>query len=71
MRLVGGDSGFKTIRDLGLCVTGLFICIYHVVTTPPADLSLPLLMFGGGLAGATGILKLDEKRNTQDKEQRK
>lgn len=63
MPFVGGKSGFRTARDLILFVTGLGICIYHIVTTPPSDLSIPLLLFGGGLAGAPSVLKQDEKRD--------
>lgn len=62
MRFVGGKSGFKTARDLILFLTGLGICVYHIITTAPADLSVPLLLFGGGLAGAPSILKQDEKK---------
>lgn len=62
MGLLGGKSGFKTARDLILFITGLAICIFHVVTTAPADLSIPLLMFGGGLAGAPYVIKIDEKK---------
>ncbi len=62
MGLIGGKSGFRTARDLALFVTGLGMCVFHVVTTNPADLSLPLLLFGGGLAGAPSVLKHDEKK---------
>lgn len=62
MPFLGGRSGFKTVRDLILFLTGLGICIFHVVTTAPADLSVPLLLFGGGLAGAPSVLKYDEKK---------
>lgn len=62
MRLLGAKSGFKTARDLILFLTGLGICVFHVVTTPASDLSVPLLLFGGGLAGAPGVLKNDEKK---------
>lgn len=62
MGIIGGKSGFRTARDLALFVTGLGLCVFHVVTTPPPDLSIPLLLFGGGLAGAPSILKHDEKR---------
>lgn len=62
MPFLGGKSGFKTVRDLMLFLTGLGICIFHVLTTPPADLSVPLLLFGGGLAGAPSVLKYDEKK---------
>ena len=66
MQLLGGKSGFKTTRDLILFAVGLGICIFHIVTTSPADLSIPLLLFGGGLAGAPSVLKSDEKRERPD-----
>lgn len=62
MRFIGGQSGFRTVRDLILFVFGLGICIFHVATTPPSDLSVPLLIFGGGLVGAPSVLKFDEKK---------
>lgn len=62
MRVLGGKSGFKTVRDLILFIFGLGICLVHILTTPPADLSLPLLLFGGGLAGAPYVIARDEKR---------
>lgn len=62
MQFLGAQSGFKTARDLILFAVGLGICIFHVVTTNPADLSVPLLLFGAGLAGAPSVLKSDEKR---------
>lgn len=62
MRILGGSSGFKTARDLILFITGLAICIFHVVSTEPVDLSIPLLMFGGGLAGAPYVIRNDEKK---------
>lgn len=67
MRFLGGRSGFRTARDLILFVTGLGICIYHILTTPPADLSITLLLFGGGLAGVPVAFKQDEKRDTGEK----
>lgn len=62
MGFTGGKSGFKTVRDLMLFLTGLGIVIFHVVTTDPSALSLPLLLFGGGLAGAPSVLRNDEKK---------
>lgn len=64
MRILGGKSGFKTARDLILCAVGLFICLFHVVTVAPtyANLSIPLLLFGGGLAGSPYVLRQDEKK---------
>lgn len=66
MRILGGKSGFKTVRDLILFVVGLGICLFHIATTPPSELSVPLLLFGGGLAGAPSVLKQDEKKETDD-----
>lgn len=63
MRLIGGKSGFKNVRDLILFVAGLGICVYHILTTAPADLSVPLLLFGGGLAGVPVLTRQDEKRD--------
>lgn len=62
MGIIGGKSGFKTVRDLVLFVTGLGVCLFHIVTTEPPDLSIPLLIFGGGLAGAPSVLRSDEKK---------
>jgi hypothetical protein len=65
--ILGRNSGFKTARDLILFVIGLAICIFHVVTTKPVDLSIPLLMFGGGLAGAPYIIRNDERRGDRER----
>lgn len=67
MSFLGRNSGFKTARDLMLFLTGLAICIFHVVTTEPADLSIPLLMFGGGLAGAPYVIRNDERRGDRER----
>lgn len=66
MPMLGGKSGFKTARDLILFLVGLGICVFHVVTTSPSDLSVPLLLFGGGMAGAPSVLKYDEKKEGRD-----
>ncbi len=65
MRLIGGSSGFRTARDLILFIVGLGLCVFHVATTPASDLSVPLLIFGGGLAGAPSVLKFDEKKEKE------
>lgn len=65
MRLIGGRSGFKTARDLVLFITGLGICIYHILTTPPADLNVTLLLFGAGLAGLPTAFRQDEKKESK------
>lgn len=64
MRVIGGKTGFKTARDLILCATGLFIDLFHVITIAPSfeNLSIPLLLFGGGLAGSPYVLRQDEKK---------
>lgn len=66
MGVLGGRSGFKTARDLILFLVGLGICVFHVITTPPSDLSVPLLLFGGGMAGAPSVLKFDERKEGKD-----
>lgn len=63
MPLIGGNSGFRTARDLILFVVGMTICLFHFFTTPSEDLSLPILLFGGGIAGAPTVLKFDEKKD--------
>lgn len=68
MPFLGRNSGFKTARDLILFVVGLAICIFHVVSTEAKELSLPLLMFGGGLAGAPYVIRNDEKRGDRERE---
>lgn len=65
MRILGGRSGFKTARELILFFLGMGICVFHILTTDPSDLSWQLLLFGGGLAGSPGIMRLDEKRNKE------
>lgn len=62
MAFFGRRSGFKNARDLILFVAGLSICIFHIVTTPPAHLSWQLLIFGAGLAGVPTVLRQDEKK---------
>lgn len=65
MRIFGGKSGFRNARDLILFFTGLGICIYHIIVTPPDDLSVPLLLFGAGLAGVPTFLWKDEKKEKE------
>lgn len=66
MRFLSAKSGFRTARDLILFITGLGLCVFHVITTPPDHLSIPLLLFGGGLAGAPSVLQKDEKKEPKD-----
>lgn len=68
MRVLSAKSGFKTVRDLILFTVGLSICLFHVATTyqTPDKLSIPLLLFGGGLAGSTAVLQRDERRKEDD-----
>jgi hypothetical protein len=63
LRIFGSKSGFKNARDLILFIFGLGICVYHIAVTPPDDLSIPLLLFGAGLAGVPYLINLDEKRD--------
>lgn len=65
MRLTGGTTGFKTIRDLLLFGVGAFIDIFHIVRTKPSEYALEILMFGAGLMGAPYVLKSDEKRKKE------
>lgn len=64
MPLIGGKTGFKTVRDAIFCGVGMAIVVFHVYTlrNHPGDLSFPLLMFGGGLAGSPYVLRQDEKK---------
>ncbi len=61
-RLVGGVSGFKTFRDLGLFAVGAFIAVFHVASTPAAELQPTVLVISGGLMGAPLVLDRDEKK---------
>lgn len=63
--LLGSKSGFKTVRDLILFVVGLGLCVFHVLTTPPSQYSVPLFIFGGGLAGSPYVIKQDEKKKEE------
>lgn len=65
MRVLGSKSGFKTVRDLILFVVGMSICVFHIVTTNPSDLSWQLLLFGGGIAGVPVVARQDEKRSKE------
>lgn len=66
MRLLGKKSGFKSVRDIILFSTGLFIDLYHIFTTPPDKLSVVLLLFGAGLAGSPSVLRYDERYEDQE-----
>lgn len=59
MPFVGGNSGFKTVRDLICFLVGLGVCVYHFATTPPPELSIPVLMFFGGIAGLPYVMRKD------------
>lgn len=65
LRLTGGTSGFKTIRDLMLFGVGAFVDVYHILTTDPAHYALDILLFGAGLMGAPYVLKSDEKKRSE------
>lgn len=56
-------SGFKNLKEIIFCFAGLAICFYHVFTTEAVDLSLPLLLFGGTLAGSPVAMRLDARRS--------
>jgi hypothetical protein len=58
---LGKRSGFKSLRDFLLFSTGLFIDLYHLFTTAPADLSVGVLIFGAALAGSPSVLRSDER----------
>lgn len=60
MGLVGGKSGFSSARDYALFAIGAFIDLFHLITTPPADLAIEILVLGAGLMGAPYVLKKDE-----------
>lgn len=61
MGILGGKSGFKTVRDLVLFVAGLGVCFYHIATTPADKLNIGLLIFGASLAGLPSVIRADEK----------
>ena len=60
VKLIGGKTGFKTARDVLLFVLGVGILVWHLGTTPAKDLSIPLLIFCGGLIGAPYVIGKDE-----------
>jgi len=66
VRILGNKSGFRTVRDLILFIVGIGICVYHIATTDPANLSWQLLLFGGGLAGSPTIMRQDERRGDRE-----
>jgi uncharacterized membrane protein YdcZ (DUF606 family) len=59
-KIIGGKSGFKTGRDVLLFALGVGILVWHLGTTPAKDLSIPLLIFCGGLIGAPYVIGKDE-----------
>lgn len=67
MPLVGGNSGFKTTRDLLLFIIGAAGLGYALITSK-GMVNLELLVFFGGLMGAPYILNKDEaaKPSTQE-----
>lgn len=66
MNIFGKKSGFKTARDLLLCLFGLSICGFHVFTTPPDKLSMPLLLFGGGFTASPAVIRNDERKGNRN-----
>lgn len=66
MRLVGGKSGFKDVRDLILFFAGLTICFFHIFTTPSADLNWKLIIFGAGMGGLPVVFRQDERRGPRE-----
>jgi hypothetical protein len=60
---LGGQSGFKTGRDLALFMVGLVILAYHLATTSSDKLSVPLLIFCGTMMGAPYVLGRDESKS--------
>lgn len=62
VNLLGGKTGFKTGRDLLLFLIGTCILVWHLINTPAADLSIPLLIFCAGMMGAPYIIGRDEKK---------
>lgn len=63
MRFIGGQSGFKTVRDLILFIAGLGIDFFHILTTPADKLNVTLLIFGASLAGLPSVIRQDEKKD--------
>lgn len=61
MAFLGKRSGFNSLRDVIFFSVGLFIDLYHIFTTPPADLSIVVLLFGAGLAGAPSVIRSNER----------
>jgi len=61
--LIGGQSGFRTGRDLALFVVGGVIAAVHLLSTysEPASVSIPVLLTAGGFMGAPYALNRDEK----------
>lgn len=62
VRLTGGTTGVKTIRDWVLLALGAFIDVFHMVTVSSGDYRLDILLFGAGLMGSPYVLKADEKK---------
>lgn len=63
VRVIGGKSGFKTGRDVLLFILGVGILVWHLTNTPAKDLSIPLLIFCGGLIGAPYVIGRDESKS--------
>ncbi len=63
MPAVGGNTGFKTTRDLLLFVVGTVGLMYHLFTAD-GMVQLEVMMFMGGLMGAPYVLGMDEKAAT-------
>lgn len=68
MPFLGKNSGFRTTRDVILFGTGLFIDIYHILTTAPEQLSVKLLLFGAGLAGSPTVFRSDERYDDEEQD---
>lgn len=63
VKVVGGRSGFKTVRDLVLFGLGVFGCAYHLVSAG-GDVQLPILIFFAGIAGSPYVLSKDESKES-------
>jgi len=62
VKILGGKSGFRTVRDILIFAVGLGVLIYHLVTTQPADYNVAVFIFSGGLMGAPYVIGRDESK---------
>jgi hypothetical protein len=69
VNLLGQKWGSKSYRDFILFAAGIIIMVVYIIKSDVDSISLPILIFGAGLAGAPAVLRTDEKTDKKAKKE--